>query len=259
MPGHKLRAVLDTSVLVAGVLRPDGPSGQVPRAFRRGLFTHVTSSAILDEMADVLAREKIQRVTQLSRQDIASLHVAMQQRAESASGEYQDVDLVDSDPKDKPIVAAALEMQAQYVVTLDAADLLRLKGLPGVCPSAGTNRVSDGISAPAGTLIAAKRTIQCAATRTSRWRRNCWSTERFECWTESKTCRRPGNSLTTSRLSSGGQPVKPAGSPRAPASSVATNGDEVLVLTSNVRRQPRRLPSSASPSPSGTTSISPKR
>jgi putative PIN family toxin of toxin-antitoxin system len=100
VPGHKLRAVLDTSVLVAGVLRPDGPSGQVLRAFRQGLFTHVTSSAILDEMVDVLAREKIQRVTQLSRQDIANLRVAMQQRAESASGEYQDVDLVDSDPKD---------------------------------------------------------------------------------------------------------------------------------------------------------------
>jgi putative PIN family toxin of toxin-antitoxin system len=127
VPGHKLRAVLDTRVLVAGVLRPDGPSGQVLRAFRQGLFTHVTSSAILDEMVDVLAREKIQRVTQLSRQDIANLRVAMQQRAESASGEYQDVDLVDSDPKDNPIVAAALEMQAQYVVTLDAADLLRLK------------------------------------------------------------------------------------------------------------------------------------
>jgi nucleoside-diphosphate-sugar epimerase len=65
VPGHKLRAVLDTSVLVAGVLRPDGPSGQVLRVFRQGLFTHVTSSAILDEMVDVLAREKIQRVTQL--------------------------------------------------------------------------------------------------------------------------------------------------------------------------------------------------
>ena len=43
------------------------------------------------------------------------------------SGEYKDVDLVASDPKDNPIVSAALEMQAQYVVTLDASDLLRLK------------------------------------------------------------------------------------------------------------------------------------
>jgi putative PIN family toxin of toxin-antitoxin system len=127
VPGHKIRAVLDTSVLVAGILQPAGPSGQVLRAFRRGRFTHVTSSAILDELVDVLARLKIRRATNLSREDIANLRVALQQRAESASGEYKDVDLVRTDPKDNPIVSAALEMQAQYVVTLDASDLLRLK------------------------------------------------------------------------------------------------------------------------------------
>ena len=127
MAARKLRAVLDTSVLVAAVLRPDGPSGQVLKAFRKGRFTHVTSSAILDEMVDVLARDKIQRMTKLTREDIATLRLAIQQRAESASGEYKDVDVVASDPKDNPIVAAALEMQARYVVTLDASDLLRLK------------------------------------------------------------------------------------------------------------------------------------
>lgn len=127
MPGRKPRAVLDTSVLVAGILQPAGPSGRVLGAFRRGLFRHVTSSAILDEMVDVLARAKIQRSTKLSRQDIANLRVAIQQGAETAAGEYTDMDVVASDPKDNPVVATALEMQAQYVVTLDAADLLRLK------------------------------------------------------------------------------------------------------------------------------------
>jgi putative PIN family toxin of toxin-antitoxin system len=127
MPGRKPRAVLDTSVLVAGILQPAGPSGQVLRAFRRGLFTHVTSSAILDEMVDVLARAKIQRSTKLSRQDIANLRVAIQQRAETAAGEYMDMDVVATDPKDNPVAATAVEMHAQYVVTLDAADLLRLK------------------------------------------------------------------------------------------------------------------------------------
>lgn len=112
---------------MAGILQPDGSSGQVLRAFRQGRFTHVTSSAILDEMVDVLSRPKIRRATKLSRQDIANLRLALQQRAETASGEYKDVDLVRTDPKDNPIVSAALEMQAQYVVTLDAADLLRLK------------------------------------------------------------------------------------------------------------------------------------
>jgi hypothetical protein len=53
----------------------------------------------------------------------------------AAPGEYRDVDLVGSDPRDNPVVAAALEMQAQYVVTLDAGDLLRLKVfLVPACP-----------------------------------------------------------------------------------------------------------------------------
>jgi putative PIN family toxin of toxin-antitoxin system len=102
VPVPKLRAVLDTSVLVAGVLQPGGPSGQVLRAFRRGRFTHVTSGAILDEMVDVLTREKIQRLTKLSRQDIANLRVAMQQQAETASGEYQDVDWLTAIPRTTP-------------------------------------------------------------------------------------------------------------------------------------------------------------
>ena len=133
MPVPKLLAVLDTSVLVAGVLQPGGPSGQVLRGFRRGLFTHVTSDAILDEMVDVLTREKIRAPHQAQPpgyREPPSGHAAAR---EAASGEYQDVDLVASDPKDNPVVAAALEMQAQYVVTLDAADLLRLTVF-GICP-----------------------------------------------------------------------------------------------------------------------------
>jgi len=127
VPVAKLRAVLDTSVLVAGIVRPAGSSGQVLRAFREGRFAHITSSAILDEMVSVLARAKVQRTTHLSHDEIGDLRLAIEERAETAPGEYQDLDMVHSDPKDNAVVAAALEMHAQYVVTLDAGDLLRLK------------------------------------------------------------------------------------------------------------------------------------
>jgi putative PIN family toxin of toxin-antitoxin system len=127
VPVAKLRAVLDTSVIVAGIVRPAGSSGQVLRAFREGRFAHLTSSAILDEMVNVLARAKVQRTAHLSLDEIADLRLAIEERAEMAPGEYQDLDMVPSDPKDNAVVAAALELHAQYVVTLDAGDLLRLK------------------------------------------------------------------------------------------------------------------------------------
>jgi predicted nucleic acid-binding protein len=53
------RAVLDTSVLVSAILRPDGPSGAILRAARRGRFVMITSPAILDELVDVLTRPKL--------------------------------------------------------------------------------------------------------------------------------------------------------------------------------------------------------
>jgi putative PIN family toxin of toxin-antitoxin system len=99
----------------------------VVRAFHRGRFTLVTSGAIMDEFVRVLARQHIQKMTNLSHEEIARLRVAIQRRAETAPGEYLDIDLVPTDPKDNPVAAAALEGGAQYVVTLDAADLLRLK------------------------------------------------------------------------------------------------------------------------------------
>jgi putative PIN family toxin of toxin-antitoxin system len=121
------RAVLDTNVLVAGLLQPRGPSGRVLRAFEQRRFTFITSAAILDEVVDVLARDKIQRVVRLTVEDIANVRVLFQRLAEAAPGEYRDVDLVANNPKDNPIIATALEAQAEYVVTMDAADLLRLK------------------------------------------------------------------------------------------------------------------------------------
>lgn len=151
MPTAKLRAVLDTSVIVAGIVRPAGASGQVLRAFREGRFAHVTSSAILDEMVNVLTRAKLQRIAHLSLEEIADLRLAIEERAETAPGEYQDLDMVPSDPKDNAVVAAALELHAQYVVTLDAGDLLRLKVflVPGHRPVQ--------IESPAGFLRLLKR------------------------------------------------------------------------------------------------------
>src|SRR5688572_3840288 len=87
----------------------------------------VTSAPILDELVDVLARDKIQRRMPLSVQDIAQIRVALEQMAQRTPGEYQDIDLVPTDPKDNPVAAAALEAQVEYVVSLDDRDLLGLK------------------------------------------------------------------------------------------------------------------------------------
>jgi putative PIN family toxin of toxin-antitoxin system len=51
-----MRAVVDTNVVVAGLLRPRGAPGEVLRRLRDGSFVPVVSRPILEEVESVLAR-----------------------------------------------------------------------------------------------------------------------------------------------------------------------------------------------------------
>jgi len=125
------RVVLDTSVLVSAILRPAGPSGGVLRAARRKAFTMVASPAIMDELVDVLSRPKLRAQARLTFEDVALIRVGLEQFAEAVPGAYRDLDAVPTDPNDNPVVATALEGEAEYLVTLDERDLLALKVLRG--------------------------------------------------------------------------------------------------------------------------------
>jgi putative PIN family toxin of toxin-antitoxin system len=91
----------------------------------------VASPAILDELVDVLTRPKLRAQARLSFDDIAMVRVGLQQLAETVLGAYRDVEIVATDPKDNPVVATALEGEAEYLVTLDERDLLALKVVRG--------------------------------------------------------------------------------------------------------------------------------
>lgn len=87
----------------------------------------VTSSAILDELVDVLTRPKLRTQAGLTFEDVARIRVGLQQFAETVPGAYRDVDVVPTDQKDNPVVATALEGEATHLVTLDERDLLAMK------------------------------------------------------------------------------------------------------------------------------------
>ena len=54
----KSRLVLDTNVIVSGLLSPDGPPGRLLRAFRDSLFNAVVCEPVISEYAIVLNRPK---------------------------------------------------------------------------------------------------------------------------------------------------------------------------------------------------------
>ena len=124
--GRLSRAVLDTSVLVRGILSSHGPSGQILDSFFAGAFDLVLSLSILTEVESVFRRRHILARPSFDWEDSRDLLVALLEASHVASGAYQ-VDFVRTDAKDNHIVSTALEGGADYIVTEDARDLLSLK------------------------------------------------------------------------------------------------------------------------------------
>ena len=68
-----MRAVVDTGVLVSGLIRPEGTIGEVLRALRDGRFVIVYSTPIVVEIIDVLGRPPFRAKYQIQPDDVTTL------------------------------------------------------------------------------------------------------------------------------------------------------------------------------------------
>ena len=68
-----MRAVIDTSVLVSALIRPQGTTGSVLKALRDGLFTILYSSESILEVVEVLGRDKFRQKYHIETDDISAL------------------------------------------------------------------------------------------------------------------------------------------------------------------------------------------
>lgn len=133
-----MRVVLDTNVLISGLLFPGGPPSQLVDAWRGGAFDLLLSDFIIDEITrvwDHLAPRLKQMPSDLSdfldmlvlRGEVVQLDVAGLASA-AATGLR--------DPNDVPILATLLRAGADWLVTGDK-DLLALAGsYPILTPAA---------------------------------------------------------------------------------------------------------------------------
>lgn len=129
-----VRAVLDTQVVVRGLLGIRRSScALVFEALAYGAFTAIVSPYILGELSAVLALPKLRTRYGLTDDQAAELLDAYGRLAETTTGTLalpEGWRSVGSDPgvptEDVPIVSAALEGGADYIVS-DDAGLLELK------------------------------------------------------------------------------------------------------------------------------------
>ena len=119
-----VKAVIDTNVLVSGLLVAEGSPRQVLDAWLDGRFTLVTSPYQLEEVTHVLAYPRVAERICLEPAELAAILSGLLTLVVLTPGDLQRPG-VTRDPKDDAIVACAEEGEADYIVSGDH-DLLSL-------------------------------------------------------------------------------------------------------------------------------------
>lgn len=126
-----LRVVVDTNVLVSGLFGiENSPSSKILRAIRNQKLILVTSATILKEVADVINRERIVRLTKMTSKERKDLIDKLIERSDITGGK-QFSQIVSRDVEDDKFLACGVEGKADYIVSGDR-DLLDLKEFEGI-------------------------------------------------------------------------------------------------------------------------------
>ena len=125
-----IRAVLDTNVLVSGLVSSRGAPGQLVDDWLADRFVLISSLYLVQELTRVLTYPRIAQRLRLSQADLDALLMALVSKAVITPGQRH-LPGVTRDPKDDAVVACAKEGQANYIVSGDQ-DLLVLNNYQGV-------------------------------------------------------------------------------------------------------------------------------
>ena len=111
-----MRVVLDPNVLVSAAISPAGPPRQILTAWTNERFDLIVSPAVLDELADVLARPKLERFITTA---IAVAFIDGLATDAIIVADPPDPPSVSPDPDDDYLIALALAAGADYLVSGD--------------------------------------------------------------------------------------------------------------------------------------------
>ena len=124
-----MRAVIDTNVVVSGLIRPRGVPGGVLRALRDRRFVGIVSPEILEELAATLARSWLQSKYGVDERDIQDFFRLLALRCDliEPTSEIRRC----RDPRDDIFLEAGVDGGADRIVTGDD-DLRAIGSIEGV-------------------------------------------------------------------------------------------------------------------------------
>lgn len=119
-----LKVVLDTNVIVRATITDHGVSFNVLRKWRNGEFGLITSEPILEEVEKVLHYPKIKKKRQLTEKNIKDILERLRKYSFTTPALIK-IEAVTEDPEDNKFLTAAIEGEADYIISGDR----HLKGL----------------------------------------------------------------------------------------------------------------------------------
>ena len=119
--GKRLRAIVDTNLLVGALARPDGSAARILEHWRAGDFEHIASAATLREAELVVGARWVARIADSRARD--ALLAELRERSVLVDAPVLD-ELTLKDVGDRRLVEAAHTGRASYLVTADREVLL---------------------------------------------------------------------------------------------------------------------------------------
>lgn len=125
-----VRVVLDTNVLASATIVKEGAPSRIVQAWLQGEVELVTSPVLLQELADVLSRPRIQKYQWMATEEVAQLLTHLATVTILVSGQRL-VRVITDDPDDDFVLSTALEGKVDYIVSGDR-HLLNLGDYQGI-------------------------------------------------------------------------------------------------------------------------------
>ena len=123
-----MRVVLDTNILIGALITKGTPPDRLYQAWLRAEIELVMSTAQMAEMVDVLARPRMQKF--IDADEAAAIVENIGTRAVIV--DRPPVVNLSPDPKDNPILAAAVAGKADRIVSGDKKHMLALRDVEGI-------------------------------------------------------------------------------------------------------------------------------
>ncbi len=113
-----IRVVLDTNVWVSGLLTPEGSPGRILKAWDEDRFDVIVSEPLLEEIGHVLLYPHIQKRTRFTVDQVKQILLDIYEASIPTPGKVR-VKAIPVDPPDEHLFVAAVEGEADYIVSGD--------------------------------------------------------------------------------------------------------------------------------------------